>query len=645
VKRHVLDLETLVRVPYVESEYGFDISPDGKQIAFSWNPSGRWEIYLLPLDSPSTESGYPPEESSLHQITSGPGAKHAPRWSPDGRRLAYVLDLDGGELYDVYIYDFATRNNINLTPDTSDAILPNFCWSPDGNVIAFISDRAGRFDTYVMPSGSGSVHRILDLPYPDWKVQWSPDGHWLAIVAETHGQDFGTFIVPAKGGEPRPIADDRGPICAKDAFWSPDSRWIAFSSDLHGYFNLGLFELSTGKITWVTEGKGDKESPVWSPDGRQIAYLASDGPVTKLATLELRTPANQSISKPSLFQIEPGVCYWPRYTPDGSHLAFIFDNPRHPNDIWMLSLQTEPFNPELSRGIHDVPQDKLPENMLFQQLTHSLPSEMDRATLTMPTTINYPSLDGARVPALLYRPTNTEDLPPAIVYIHGGPGWLTQVTWDPLVQHMISRGWVVLAPNYRGSTGYGREWQLANRFDLGGVDTMDVVAGADHLAQENIADPKRIAATGRSWGGYLTMTCLTQYPDRWAAGSAVVPFLNWFTAHANSREDLQHWDRENFGDPEENYDLWHERSPFFFLDRVEAPVQLICSAHDVRCPASEAVQARDILSAQGKVCDFVLYSDEGHGFLKIENLVDVKRRRATFLAQILENDDVKEKRK
>lgn len=176
----------------------------------------------------------------------------------------------------------------------------------------------------------------------------------------------------------------------------------------------------------------------------------------------------------------------------------------------------------------------------------------------------------------------------------------------------------MLAPIYRGSTGYGRAWQLANRFDLGGSDTQDVVAGADYLARHALADPARMAVTGTSYGGYLTMTSLTQYPDRWAAGSAVVPFLNWFTEFANERSDLQQWDRENFGDPETDRDLFHERSPFFFLDRIAAPVQLICGAHDPRCPASESMQARDELQAQGKHCDFVLYADEGHGFLKTE---------------------------
>jgi dipeptidyl aminopeptidase/acylaminoacyl peptidase len=201
---------------------------------------------------------------------------------------------------------------------------------------------------------------------------------------------------------------------------------------------------------------------------------------------------------------------------------------------------------------------------------------------------------------------------------------------------MVSRGWVVLSPNYRGSTGYGKAWQLASRFDLGGVDTQDVVAGANFLEERKYALPDKIAVTGRSWGGYLTMTCLTQYPERWAAGSASVPFLNWFTSHQNSREDLQHWDRENFGDPEKDHDLWYQRSPYFFLDRIEAPVQLLCGENDVRCPASESHQAAEELIKLGKEVDYVLFEGEGHALLKVETQVEAKCRRVEFMAKALE---------
>jgi dipeptidyl aminopeptidase/acylaminoacyl peptidase len=598
VKPKPIDLEKLLKVPYVDPDGSFEVSPDGTRVAFSWNLTGQWEIYELLLD----------ELLSPKQITVGPGGKFSPRYSPDGKYLAYVLDLDGGENYDICLYDRVQQSHANLTPDTPDAILPNFSWSPDNRQIAFISNRSGHFDTYIIPVSAGSSHPVLSLPYPDWDVRWSPDGRWLAVIAETQGQDYSTFIIPAQGGEARQIADNKRPINIREARWAPDSARLIFSSDVHGQYDIGIFELSTEQITWVTEGKRDEVSPDWSPDGGQIVYVANQGPVNWLAVHKLGE------DKAALYQVAPGVHASPRFTPDGEKIIFAFEDPRHPSELWALSLR----------------------DGLTRQLTYSLPPELQNSRFVMPSEIRYPSLDGVEVPALLFQPEHLDKNPPGVVVVHGGPNWLYQFIWMPLVQHMASRGWVVLAPNYRGSTGYGRAWQLASRFDLGSVDTADVVAGADYLANQGFADRARIAVTGRSHGGYLTMTSLTQYPDRWAAGSAIVPFLNWFTAHANSREDLQHWDIENMGDPQENHDLWRDRSPYFFLERIQAPVQLVCGAHDPRCPVSESIQAREALLKLGKEIDFALYEDEGHSFLKIENVIDSEIRRVAFLAEALE---------
>lgn len=594
-----MDLGMLLSVPHVDSDRGFEVSPDGAQVAFSWNLTGQWEIYELRIGAPA----------SPKQITRGPGGKFAPRYSPDGEYLAYVLDLDGGENFDIYLYDRLQQVHTNLTSDTPNAIQPNFSWSPDSRQIAFISNRSGAFATYIMPVAGGRGRRVLDHPYPDWDVGWSPDGRWLAVTAEARGQDFATFIVAVQGGEARQIADAKGPINAKEARWAPDSTRLIFSSDLRGYHDIGIFESGSAQITWVTEGEAENVSPDWSADGGQIVYVANQGPLNRIVVRKLGE------GKARHYQVGPGVHAVPRFTPDGEKIIFAFEEPRHPSELWALSLA----------------------DGSTQQLTHSLPAEIRDSRFVMPSEVRYPGLDGVEVPALLFQPQHAEEKPPGVVVVHGGPNWLYQFIWMPLVQHMASRGWAVLAPNYRGSTGYGRAWQLASRFDLGGVDTADVVAGADYLVNEGLADPARIAVTGRSHGGYLTMTSLTQYPDRWAAGSAIVPFLNWFTAHANSREDLQHWDLENMGNPQENHDLWHDRSPYFFLDHIRAPVQLVCGAHDPRCPVSESVQAREALLKLGKEVDFALYEDEGHSFLKLENVIDAEMRRVSFLAKALES--------
>ncbi len=599
MKRIPIDLEPLMRVPYVDPDLGFDIHPDGSQAAFAWNITGAWEIYTLQLE----------DGSHPVKISTGEGAKFAPRWSPDGSKLAYVLDLDGGENYDIYIYDSATGQHTNSTPNTPDAITTDYDWSPDGKFLAYCCDKAGRFDTYIIPAEGGEPRLIFDQPYPDFSVYWSPDGAHLAVVCEAAGQDYWTFIIHVETAFSNAISLNGRPISAKDPCWSQDGKRLLFSSNHLGEYQIGVFELASGTLNLITQGPGEKEHPDWLPAEDLIVYVTSRGPDCSLTIQPLNGAVLREV------QIEPGVIYTPTFSPDGQEVLFVFDNPRHPDDLWSYSL----------------------ERNSFTQLTNSLPESIDQSKLIMPSQIIYPGLDNASVPALLYLPAGDSDPLPAVMNVHGGPNWLSQITWDPFTQHMVSRGWIVLAPNYRGSTGYGKEWQLGSRFDLGGVDTQDVVAGANYLEVQGLALGNKIAVTGRSWGGYLTMTCLTQYPERWAGGSAAVPFLNWFTSHKNSREDLQHWDRENFGNPEDDYDLWYQRSPYFFLDKIIAPVQLLCGENDVRCPASESHQAAEGLRRLGKEVDYVLFKGEGHALLKVETQVAAKSQRVAFLAKALES--------
>ncbi len=600
----MIDLRTLLKVPCVEAEMGFDISPDGLRLVYSWNPKGNYEIYEILLND---EVDYQKGKNQKPRLVSyGPGAKFHPRYSPDGHTLAYLVDFDGSENFHILLYNFESSRQKDLTKDVSGALQTSFAWSPDSKRVAFISDRSGLFCVYVISVADGNVHLVLDAGFPAWKVRWSPDSHWMAVTVEASGIDYGTYIVPAQGGAAERISDKDGPIDAGQAEWSPDSLRLAFSSDTHGYNNIGIYSIATHQIAWLTEGNGEKQFPAWSPDGKALAYILNRGTISWLMV-------HKPGMSPKMFQIESGVHTIPHFTPDGGFIIFGFDNPYHPVDLWSLSL----------------------EKGKSTQLTYSLPEELAKSSFTMPEEVTYRGMDGTPIPALLFMP-QLQKVGPAVVLVHGGPDWFFEMTWYPLMIQMASRGWTVLVPNYRGSTGYGRAWQEASRFDFGGVDTDDVAAGAFYLNREGLADPKRIAITGRSHGGYLTASCLTRYPDLWAAGSAVVPFLNWFTNHNEIRPDFQHWDIENFGDPVENHDLWLERSPAFFLERVRAPLQLICGRHDARCPISDSIAAQIELKKMGKEVELVIYEDEGHAFLKMENILDSELRRMEFLAKYLE---------
>ncbi len=593
------DLDTLLRIPLVDPDGGIDVSPDSQRAACACNRSGQWEIYQVGLRQPE----------QLQQISSGPGAKSAPHYSPDGRWLAYVIDPDGSESYQIALFDFASQAQRLLDAGLAGDLQPNLSWSPDSRALVLISNARGYFNTYTLPIHGGAARLRLDQPRPDWLARWSPDGRTLLVVSEMEGQDYGVFLVPLAGGDPKRIELAGKALDAAEARWSPDGSCIAFSSQARqGFREVGIYRLKTAEIEWISLAGANLEAPCWSPDGRSVVCAWRHGATSRLVVVELATRCTR------FYSAGRGVHANPRFTPDGRNLLFTFENPAQPCDLWAVCLGDGSTRP----------------------LTRCLPEGLRSGRFALPREIQYPGFDGAAIPALLYRPAQSESLPPAVVWVHGGPNWHAQALWEPFIQALTGQGWVVLAPNYRGSSGYGWDWQIANRFDLGGIDTRDVTAGADYLARGGLADPRRIAVTGASHGGYLTMTCLTQFPERWAGGSAVVPFLNWFSAHENAREDLRHWDIENLGDPLENRALWVERSPYFFLDRIQSPVQLICGAHDIRCPASESIAACEALAALGKAVELTLYPDEGHHFLNLENRIEAENRRLDFLRRVFQ---------
>lgn len=594
-----LQLEKLIRVPNV---HGYDVAPDGKTAAVVWDKSGQLEIYLLPVNG----KGRP------KKMTSGPESKLAPRFSPDGTRLVFAQDYGGDENFDLFLYDLRTRQTRNLTPDTPDTINPEISWSPDGMRLAFTSDREGSFATYILEIESGKVRRVTQHAYTDYGAEWSPDGRYLAVVANTRGQTHHTFIVDVVSGAIRPISGLNGPVDATYPRWSPEGQRLVFSSFEPGIYSLFTFHLETGELQQQTPATCEAFAPNWSPDGRYLIFTWNDGGNERVGIKDLRTKKVRYVS------FSEGVHSQPRFSGDGRKLFFIYNGPRHPPDLWSLSLASG----------------------RKRQITRSLPDSYRPSDFISPQVVRWES-EGLTISGLLYLPKgfrpSTKTKPPAVLYVHGGPTWQYKNEWYVTSQALASAGYVVLCPNYRGSTGYGRAFQEANRFDLGGADMRDVIVGAHWLVEQGYANAQRLAITGGSYGGYLTMTALTKYPQVFAAGSALVPYLNWFTEHENEREDLRYWDLENFGDPVKDADRYRAYSPIYFMENIIAPVQMMAGANDTRCPASETEQAAAVLKELEVPHDIIIYPDEGHGFRKIENRVDAYVKRVAFLQKHLKD--------
>lgn len=254
--------------------------------------------------------------------------------------------------------------------------------------------------------------------------------------------------------------------------------------------------------------------------------------------------------------------------------------------------------------------------------------------MVQPYLVHYPSRDGKFIiSAFAYIPNNIQRNGkfPAIVSIHGGPAAQSVDSFNRFTQYIVNQGYVVIAPNYRGSTGYGKQFTDANMGDAGGGELDDVLDAAEWIKKSGFVDPKKLIVMGGSYGGYLSMMAVTKAPDIWAAGVPIVPFVNWFTEIANEDPSLREYDLETMGDPVKNKALYEGRSPINFVDQIKAPLLLLAGGNDPRCPAEESQQVADAVKKHGGTVQLKIYQDEGHGFARVDNQIDAYQRISDFL--------------
>jgi dipeptidyl aminopeptidase/acylaminoacyl peptidase len=242
--------------------------------------------------------------------------------------------------------------------------------------------------------------------------------------------------------------------------------------------------------------------------------------------------------------------------------------------------------------------------------------------------VHYKSFDGKIISALAWIPFNLQRNGgnPALVLPHGGPTGQTQDYWSPRVAALVSRGYICIAPNVRGSTGYGIEFQKANYQDLGGGDLQDEVYAARFLQATGYVDPRKIGITGGSYGGFMTLMAIGKTPDVWAAAVEAFGIINWMTMLQHSDAQLQQYERSLLGDPVKSRSIYESTSPLAYIHSVKAPLLVLQGDNDPRVPKEEAVQIVDLLTKDGKTVEAHYYPDEGHGFAKRENRIDATRR-------------------
>jgi dipeptidyl aminopeptidase/acylaminoacyl peptidase len=594
-------------------------SPDGKSIAFISNMSGRNNIWTV-----SAEGGWPT------QLTVSDQRQSSVAWSPDGKWIAYQSDYDGDEQWDIFIVSPKTGKVVNLT-GTREIAEMDPTWSPDGRYLAYLvkpkTSAAYEIDIYDMVMREVK-HLTTNTPQDKRNSNpiWSKDGKYIVYTQEqAKGTDSNIFVADVATGKNTLLTPHEGEqvYVANDITYlhMVDAATVLLTSNAgNGYDNIGILNvgmkgslagnLVPDKIKWLTKDKWEIRGGEFSPDGKHLTFSANIDGNEDIYLHDLATGKSTALPIPKGVN-EPAGGH-SAFTKDGSRLLYYHNGPTAPGDLWVYTMATGKSH----------------------QVTHSLVAGVRSEDMVEPYLVHYPSRDGKwTISALLYVPFNMarNGQNAAIVYIHGGPTSQTMNSFNRFVQYATNQGYMVLAPNYRGSTGYGKEFQQANLFDMGGGDLQDVLAGVDWIKQTGHLDPKKIAVMGGSYGGYLSMMSVTKAPDVWAAGVPIVPFVNWFTEIENEDPVLQQSDLATMGDVVKNKALYEERSPINFIDQIKAPLLLLAGGHDPRCPKSETQQVVDAIKKRGGTVDYKVYENEGHGFARVENQIDAYKRVADFL--------------
>jgi dipeptidyl aminopeptidase/acylaminoacyl peptidase len=597
---------------YTRSVFDPAWSPSGKEIVFISDISGRLNIWKV-----NSSGGWP------IQLTQSDERQFSPVWSRDGKWIVYQQDSGGNELWDLYAVPSDGGDVVNLT-NTPDAREEAPLWSPDGKTVAFTykPKDATIYDIQLLDWQSRKIRKLTNetsKTYSWSPVAWSPDGQYLfANRGEISGVPEGdVYRIEIATGKAEDLTSHDGKRLYSATSLSRDGKTLLITSDEKGgYQNVALLDVTSKQRTWVTDTKWEASSGNFSPDGKLFTYtINADGRIDAY----MASSANQRAEKIALPE---GLNYFAGnpspFSPDGDRVLAEHQSSTQPGDLW----------------VYDIAKHN------STRLTYSAIASLTTTPLPASQIVHYKSFDGKTISALMWIPFNLkrDGASPGLVLPHGGPTGQMVDYWNTGVAAYVSRGYICIAPNVRGSTGYGLEFQKANYKDLGGGDLQDEVYAARFLEATGYVNPKKIGITGGSYGGFMTLMAIGRTPDVWAAGVEEYGIINWYTMLQHEDPLLQEYEKSLLGDPERDRKAYESASPITYLHAAKAPLLVLQGDNDPRVPKEEAEQVVSILKADGKTVDAHFYPNEGHGFEKRENRIDAIRRSVAWFDKYLKGE-------
>ncbi|QXQ05323.1 S9 family peptidase [Sphingosinicellaceae bacterium] len=580
-------------------------SADGKQVYVSTNLTGRFNLWRV-----DAAGSWPV------QITQSDDRQGDIAVSPDGRTTYFTQDKGGDEQYDIYaVATGGSAVNLTNTPEVrEEGVLP----SPDGRLIATSTKRRtdAQVNLAVIDVATRQVRTLTDEADPQWRwqaVAWIDRGR--ALIANRGNADSTAseiWRIDTVTGKATPLArKDATLYIAEDA--TADGGVIAVSSnDRSGQLHAGLYRSVSGKWQWLKPTPWEQSARTLSRDGRRVITQTNIDGRSVLGLVDVASLVERELPLP------PGlnaVAAQPGFSPDSRRLLVTHSGADAPSDLYVVDVATQKAAPLTQLSMASLVTANLPKSMIA----------------------TYSSFDGTPVSAIVTMPFNLkrDGRNPAVVIPHGGPTGQTQDGFSPTATALASRGYVVIQPNPRGSTGYGTAFQKANFKDLGGGDLKDEIAAKDFLVATGYVDPRRVGITGGSYGGFMTLMAIGRTPDAFAAAVQMYGIINWRTMWAHEDALLQAYQRSLIGDPAVDGAVYDAASPLTYLQAAKAPLLSLQGDNDIRVPRGQAQEVADLLKAKGNVVETVFYPGEGHGFAKRETQVDALRRTVAWFDRYL----------
>jgi dipeptidyl aminopeptidase/acylaminoacyl peptidase len=630
-------------------------------------------LLFVSMLSPSAVAGQtqvPTIEQSLNLRSAG-----GPRISPDGRYIAYQVQKTNWEENafetEIWMAVTTTGETYRLTNARKSSTNPQ--WSPDSKRLAFISDRDGKRQIYLIAPNGGEAVQLTSVETGVSTLSWSPDGRRIAFTAgdpesksrKDRKEKYGEYEViqsdytfthlwlvdapnEVKDKRPEPLRLTEGSSMSVNGFsWAPDSARIAFSAvkdpDLGSSATADIYVMTVSDkgIKRIIDTKGPDGNPVWSPDGRRIAYQTSNGREfffyanSYIAVTPAEGGAQQVLTE--TFDESPGLIEW---ASDGIYFSGLNKTSSHLFRVNPATKAIEqvsgPSNYGASQfsftadfrqvafvgaGANDYPEVFVSSVKPFQpKRVTAMADQLKEFRLATREVIQWKSTDGTPIEGVLIKPAGFDASKkyPLLVVIHGGPTGVDTpaVRADRYypIEMFAAKGALILRPNYRGSAGYGEKFRSLNVRNLGVGDYWDVISGVDHLIAQGIVDRERVGAMGWSQGGYISafITCSS---DRFKAVSVGAGISDWMTYYVNT--DIHPFTRQYLkATPWDDPDIYQKTSPIFYVKNAKTPTLIQHGELDKRVPIPNAYELRQALEDRGVPVKMVVYKGFGHGIDK-----------------------------